>query len=165
MLYPMNTGTRFLFFCFVVICSLSCNDKKSDPEKRDYIEAKINGALWSPSSVNCTLLIDTIYDFRVVNFSASSNGKTITIEAKDNATGTSINTGTRTYVAGSAYFGYNASGTAYHTISGSFNIETSETSSQEVTGTFDFTVEDNSGNQVHISNGKFEKVTYSIKTQ
>ena len=165
MLYQMNSGSRFLFFCFVVVCSLSCNDKKSDPEKSDYIQAKLNGALWSPSSVNCILLNDTTNDFRVVDFSASSSGKTITIEAKDNATGGSINTGTRTYAAGSAYFGYNASGTAYHTITGSLTIESVEASSQLVTGSFDFTVEDNDGNQVHISDGKFVKVSYSVKTQ
>jgi hypothetical protein len=110
----MNPGSKFLFLCFIVLCALSCNDKNPDPEKSDYIQAKLNGALWSPSSVNCILLIDTTNGFRVVDFSASSSGKTITIEANDNATGGTINTGTRTYAAGSAYFGYNAAGIAYH---------------------------------------------------
>lgn len=161
----MNKGVRFLFFCFAFFLTFACNDKKNDPEKSNYIQAKINGALWSPSSVNCTLLRDTTNDFRLVDFSASSSGKTITIEAMDNATGGSINTGTRTFTSGSAYFGYNTSGTPYHTVSGSLSIETVEASSQLVSGSFDFTVEDNSGNQVHISDGKFVKVSYSIKIQ
>lgn len=165
MLYSMNSGAKFLFFCFVAVCAIGCKDEKPDPEKSNYIQAKINGALWSPSSVNCTLLIDTTNDFRIVDFSASSSGKTITIEARDNATGGSINTGTRTYSAGSAYFGYNSSGTAYHTVTGSLNIESVEASSQNVTGSFDFTVEDNAGNQVRISDGRFVKVSYSLKTQ
>ncbi len=161
----MNTISRLLFFCFVIILLHSCDDKKADPEKSNYIQAKVNGALWSPSTVNCILLIDTTYHFRIVTFSASTGGKAITIEARDNATGGAINTGSRTFSAGSAYFGYNASGIHYNTVTGSINIESVEASSLLVTGTFDFTVEDNSGNQLRISDGKFVKVNYSVKTQ
>ena len=121
--------------------------------------------MWTPSSLTCTLLVDTTYDFRIVDFSASSAGKTITIEARDNAAGSAMNTGTRSYATGSAYFGYANTGTVYHTISGSINIEAVEASSLQVTGSFEFTLEDDIGNQVVVSDGRFYKVSYSVKTQ
>jgi len=165
MLATLNSAARFLSLCFLIIFMNCCNEKKEDPEKTNYIEAKINGALWSPSSVTCILLIDTTYNFRIVDFSASSAGKLITIEADDHAMAGDINSGTRTFASNSAYFSYNNSSVPYLTISGSINITSVEASSQLVSGSFDFAAEDASGNQVHISDGRFEKVKYTVKTQ
>jgi len=144
----------------------SCGDKdKDEPEKSNYISAKVNGAIWSPSTVQCILLEDTTLQFRIVNISATYGGKTITIEVDDHGSGHSINIGTRTYAAGSAFFKYSASSTPYNTTSGSINITSCETSSQLITGTFNFSAVDNDGNTVSIADGKFEKVTFSTEVQ
>ncbi|CAN5533159.1 hypothetical protein BH11BAC1_BH11BAC1_24900 [soil metagenome] len=161
----MNSAVRILSLCFIIVFMNSCDKKKEDPEKTNYIESKVNGALWSPSSVTCILLIDTNNNFRIVDFTASSGGKLITIEADDHATGSGINTGTRTFTAGNAFFSYNNSGIPYHTVDGSIDITSVEASSQLISGTFGFTAEDNSGNQVQISGGKFQKVKYTVNTQ
>ncbi|MEO8086823.1 MAG: hypothetical protein ABI763_08390 [Bacteroidota bacterium] len=165
MLASLNSAVRILCLCFLIVFMNSCDEKKVDPEKTNYIEAKVNGALWSPSSVTCILLIDTNNNFRIVDFTASSAGKLITIEADDHATGSAINTGTRTFTASSAFFSYNNSSIPYQTIDGSIDITAVEASSQLITGTFGFTVQDNSGNLVQITGGRFEKVNYSVKTQ
>ncbi len=165
MIYKLKALKLLLSFCFGCIFLLSCNDKKNEPEKSNYIEAKINGALWSPYTVSCILLTDTTYHFRIVNFTATYSGKIITLEARDNATGNAISTGNRSFTSGEAYFGYANSGIPYHTVSGYINVEAVESSSQLISGSFDFTVEDNDGNQVHISDGRFKKVNYTAKTQ
>jgi len=163
----MKSFTRiFLNIPIVVIVFISfCTCKKEkDPEKTNYIEAKINGALWTPSSVQCVLLQDDTYHFRIVNFTATYGGKVITIEASDNSTGTSINTGTRSFEAGSAYFIYSTSGTPYKTTSGSINISDNDPSAQTVSGSFSFTAEDD-GSLITVADGKFEKVKYTRKVQ
>jgi hypothetical protein len=162
----MKAPIQLLLFAFAFILLSSCGDKKEDqPERKNYMEAKINGASWSPSSMKCTLLIDGTYNFRIVDFTASSGGKTITLEASDDASSNSINSGTRTFDAGNAYFSYGTTGTPYHSVSGTINITDVDASSNVVSGTFDFTVEDNSGNQVHVSAGKLVKVSYTVKNQ
>lgn len=164
----MNTRTCSLFKAIALgflLFLLSCGKDDPEPEQTNFIEAKVNGQLWQPGSLNCILLIDTTYNFRIVNFTASSAGKTITIEASDNATGGAVNIGTRTFDAGSAFFSYNSSGIPYNAISGSINITAVEASARLVTGTFEFTVEDNSGNLVEVTGGKFVKVLYIVKNQ
>jgi hypothetical protein len=156
---------RALVIVVFAVLFFSCDDKKPDDEKTNFIEARVNGITWSPSSVKCTLLVDENYNFRVINFTASSGGKIITIEADDHATAGSMNTGTRTFEGGTAYFLYNDGNTPYNTFSGSITISSVEGSSQLVTGTFDFTAEDNEGNQVHVTAGSFKKVSYSVKVQ
>lgn len=161
----MKVIFKLFAFCFILLCFNSCKKDEQEQEKTNYMDAKVNGALWTPGSSKCILLVDTTNSFRIVDFTASSSGKTITIEAFDNATGGSISSGTRTLAAGSAFFGYNASTIPYHALSGSINITSVEASSQLITGSFDFIVEDNNGNQVHVSDGRFVKLSYSVKTQ
>jgi len=161
----MNAIAKFFILCFAIVLFNSCKKDESDPERSNYIEAKINGALWSPSSVKVILLTDSTYHFRIVDFTAITGNKNITIEANDNATGSGINTGTRTYAAGSAFFNYAATGTHYYPVSGSIVISDVETSAHLLTGTFNFIVEDDDGNQVNITDGKFVKVNYSVISQ
>jgi len=149
----------------VIVSFNSCGDEKEEPEKTNYISAKVNGALWTPSSVQCTLLEDDTLNFRIVNFTATYGGKTITIEADDHGSGHSINIGTRSYDAGSAFFKYSTSNTPYNTTSGSINITSCDATSQFLTGNFSFSAVDTDGNVIQIADGKFEKVTFSTKVQ
>jgi hypothetical protein len=100
-----------------------------------------------------------------VNITATYGGKTITIEADDHGTGASINSGTRSYAAGSAFFKYSASNVPYNTTSGSINITFNDVSAQFLSGTFSFSAVDNDGNTIQVMDGKFEKVAYSSKVQ
>lgn len=149
----------------IIFVFSACPKDKVEPEKVNTISAKINGALWTPSSVQCILLEDDTLNFRIVNFTATYGGKTITIEADDHGTGHSINIGTRTFSDGSAFFRYSTSNTPYNTTSGSINITSCDASSQILTGSFNFTAVDNDGNTIQIADGKFEKVTFSTKVQ
>lgn len=165
MRYQLNVAT-ILTACLTLVMLYSCGNKKDDePEKTNYLEAKINGAIWNPSTVKCVLLIDGTLNFRIVNFTSTSGGKTVTVEANDDASGNSINTGSRTLAAGNAGFVYGNGSHPYHPISGTLNISDADGSSKTVSGSFDFIVEDDDGNQVHISDGKFVKVSYTVKTQ
>jgi hypothetical protein len=128
------------------------------------MEEKVNGALWSPGTVKCTLLVDNTNNVRIVSFTATSAAKTITIEAYDQSTGGALNTGTRSYSSGTACFLYNTSTNPYHTVSGTINITAVEASAQLVTGSFSFTMEDDDGNLVQVSDGKFVKLNYSVIT-
>gem|GEM_PF-4144080 len=161
----MSVLNKILYACMLLAFFNSCKDDDPKPERSNYVEAKVNGALWSPGSFTCILLVDGTYNFRIFDLTATSGGKTITVEASDNATGGTMNTGSRTLAVGSAFFGYHVTGAPYHAISGTVNISEVEASASLVTGTFDFTVEDNSGNQVHVSDGKFVKVGYTVKNQ
>ena len=156
---------KILSFCFLVLFLNSCRKKDPEPEKTNYIEAKVNGAPWSPSTVKATLLIDSTYHFRIIDFTATSAGKTITIEAGDASTGEGIDTGTRTFVDGNAYFSYAASGTTFLTSDGTMNITGCDPAAHTVSGTFSFTATDNAGNTVTISGGNFVKVSYSVVMQ
>ena len=156
---------QFLFLIFLNPMLNSCKKENKEPERTNYLEAKLNGALWSPSSSTCILLEDTTYLFRILNITSTSGGKTVTIEAADNAQAGTINTGSRSFAAGSAYFGYSTTGTPYHTISGTIIITEVEASSKLVSGSFDFTVEDNSGNQVRVTEGKFVRIPFTYKIQ
>ena len=149
----------------VLVSFSSCGDDKEEPEKTNYISAKVNGALWTPSSVQCILLEDDTLNFRIVNFTATYGGKTITIEVDDHGSGHSINIGTRTYDNGTAFFKYSTSNTPYNTTSGSINITACDASSQLLTGAFSFSASDNDGNVIQITDGKFEKVTFSTRVQ
>jgi len=155
----LNIPIAIVVFLLVNSCR-----KEKDPEKTNFIEAKINGALWTPSSVQCVLLEDDTYNFRIVNFTATYGGKVITVEASDNSTGTSINTGTRSFEAGSAFFRYSTSNMPYKTTSGSINITSNDPSTQTVSGAFSFTAEYD-GDLITVSDGKFEKVKFTRKVQ
>ena len=143
----------------------ACNKHDDEPEKTNFIEAKVNGAPWTPSSVQCVLLEDDSLNFRVINFTATHAGKTITIEADDHGSGTTLNTGTRTYEAGSAFFQYSVSTNPYHTTSGSINITSNDPSAQIVSGSFSFSARDDDGDIVQVTDGNFDKVKFTKKVQ
>ncbi len=164
-LRPMKVLVKIVFAISIFFCFASCSKTEPAPEKTNFMIATINGAQWNPSSIKCTLLVNSTLNFRVIDFTATSGGKIITMEADDNATAGDMQGGTRTFAAGTAYFEYSDADVPYHTLSGSINITSVEASIQRVSGNFDFTVEDNSGNQVHVNSGTFLRVTYTVKAQ
>ena len=155
-----------LVFSFVCIIIISCRKNDSaEMEKINYWQAQINGALWTPLSVTCVLFEDNTYHFRIVDFTSLSSGKTITVELNDYSSRDTISKGTSTFADGAAFFTYGFSGIQYRTISGSVDITDVDVALHQVTGLFEFTVLDPDSNEIHITDGKFYKVTYTHKTQ
>jgi hypothetical protein len=157
----IKSNLNILIAISVLVFFNACNKHDDQPEKTNFIEGKVNGAPWTPSSVKCVLLENDALNFRVISFTATYAGKTITIEADDQGTGTSMNTGTRTYELGSAYFLYNVSTSPYHTITGSINITGNDASQQLVSGSFRFSAQDDDGNVAEVTDGNFEKVKFT----
>jgi len=154
-----------LYLCLVtgLLVSNSCS-KKADVVKPVYpISAYIGNYQWFVNSVSCTLTLDTSHGDRIVDITATSNGKTLTMEFYDYSGGNAIGGGTHTIPA-DAYFNYFAgTGSSFKTVSGSVTITANNPSSQSLSAAFDYVVQDNnSGAYTHISNGMLNNVEYSV---
>src|SRR6185503_17224646 len=96
---------KVLIYFLALTVSFGCKKKKQeDPTYK--AEATINGQPWTSNSVTCVLLIDTVNNFRTVGITAEGSGKKLVVEFYHSGSGNSIQTGSRSFSSGNAFFTY-----------------------------------------------------------